>query len=234
MFKARMFSLFLLLLLPLIVFSGMPQSGYRVTQKVVLGGEGGWDYLTVDPQNRRLYVSRGTHVMVVDADSLKVVGDIPNTNGVHGIAVVPELGKGFTSNGRDSSVSVFDLKTLKVLSQIPVGRNPDSITYDSAAKRVFTFNGQSRDATAIDPAAEKVTDTIALDGRPETGVADDKGHVFVNIEDKSLVALIDTKKMAVEARWALDPGTEPSGLAIDRKSHRLFVGCANRLMVVMN
>src|SRR5256885_2222419 len=159
-------------------------SGYHVVKQVKLGGDGGWDYLTIDAKARRLYISRSTHVMVVDADTGAVVGDIPNTNGVHGIAIVSDLNKGFTSNGRDSTVTVFDLKTLKALKTIPVGKNPDAIIYDPASKRVFTMNGASNDTTAIDPQSETVVGTIALEGRPEFAVADEKGRVYVNLEDK--------------------------------------------------
>lgn len=209
-------------------------SAYHVIKQIKLGGEGGWDYLTIDAQARRLYISHSTHVMVVDADTGAVVGDIPNTSGVHGIAIVPQLNKGFTSNGRDSSVTVFDLKSLKTLKQIPVGQNPDAIIYDAASKRVFTFNGASHDATAIDPQKETVNGTIALDGRPEFAVSDEKGHIYVNLEDKSAIAAIDSRKLTVEARWPIAPGEEPSGLAIDRKHHRLFSVCSNKLMLVIN
>ncbi|HEX3281461.1 MAG TPA: YncE family protein [Pyrinomonadaceae bacterium] len=206
---------------------------YKVIQTVKLGGDGGWDCLTVDSQARRLYISRGTHVMVVNADTGEVVGDIPGTNGVHGIAIVPVLGKGFTSNGRDNTVSVFDLKTLLVSKQIPVGKNPDIIVYDPASQLIFTGNGGSRDITVIDPASETVKGTIALDGKPEFAVAD-KGHVYVNLEDKSLIARIDSRKLVVDGRWPLAPGEEPTGLAIDEKHHRLFAACGNKLMVVVN
>lgn len=209
-------------------------SGYHLIKQVKLGGEGGWDYVSLDSKGRRLYLSRSTHVMVVDADSGAVVGDIPDTAGVHGVALVSDLNKGFTSNGRDSSVTVFDLKTLKALKKIPVGKNPDAIIYDPASKRVFTFNGGSRDATAVDPETDEVTGTVALDGRPEFAVADEKGNIYVNLEDKSMVVEFDARKLAVESRWPLAPGEEPTGLALDVKHRRLFVGCANKLMVVIN
>ncbi len=209
-------------------------SGYHLEKKITLGGEGGWDYLSVDSEAHRLYISRSTHAMVIDTESGKVVGDIPNTAGVHGIAFVPEMGKGFTSNGRDSTVTVFDLKTLKVLSQIPVGKNPDAIIYDPASKRVFTFNGASRDATAIDAKSAKVVGTIALDGRPEFAVSDGEGRIYVNLEDKSAVASFNSSTLKVENRWPLAPCEEPTGLALDRKHHRLFAGCANKLMAIMD
>ena len=209
-------------------------SGYHVAKKVVLGGEGGWDYLTVDSKARRVYISRGTHVMVVDADNATVVGDIPNTNGVHGIAIADDMDKGFVSDGRDGNVTIFDTKTLKVLGTAPAGKNPDAIIYDPASKRVFAFNGSSKDATAIDAKTGTVAGTIALGGKPEFAVADDKGHVFVNIEDTSEIAKFDSNKLNVENRWKIAPGEEASGLAMDRKHRRLFSVCSNKMMVVVN
>jgi len=158
------------------------QAQYQVKQKYVLGGEGGWDYLTFDPAGKRLFISRGTHVMVVDPYKGSVVGDIPDTAGVHGIALAQDLGKGFTSNGRDNTVAVFDLKTLKQTNKIKIeGENPDALLYDPSSKRVFTFNGRSKNATVIDATNDKVVATIPLDGKPEFGAADGKGGVFVNI-----------------------------------------------------
>jgi YVTN family beta-propeller protein len=212
----------------------MGPSGYHVTKKTVLGGEGGWDYLTVDSKARRVYISRGTHVMVVDADTAALIGDIPGTNGVHGIAIVADMDKGFTSNGRDNAVSVFDLKTLKVLATVPVGKNPDAIVYDPASKRVFTFNGASHDTTAIDAKTNTVAGTITLGGKPEFAVSDEKGHMFVNIEDKNEIIQFDSNKLAVENHWPIAPGEEASGLAIDRKHRRLFAVCSNKLMAVVN
>jgi DNA-binding beta-propeller fold protein YncE len=209
-------------------------SGYHVAKKIVLGGEGGWDYLTVDSKARRVYISRGTHVMVLDADTGAVVGDIPNTNGVHGIAIAPDFAKGFISDGRDATVTIFDIKTLKVLGTAPTGKNPDAIIYDPASKRVFAFNGSSKDATAIDAKTGTVAGTIPLGGTPEFAVADEKGHVFVNIEDKSEIVQFDSNKLTVENRWSIAPGEEPSGLAIDREHGRLFSVCSNKLMVVLN
>jgi DNA-binding beta-propeller fold protein YncE len=209
--------------------------GYHVIKTYKLGGEGGWDYLTVDPSARRFYISRGTHVIVLDADSGKNVGDIPDTPGVHGIALAPELGKGFVSNGREGTVTIFDLKTLAPSgSKVRVGENPDAILYDPATKRVFTFNGRSQDSTAIDTASGKVLGTIKLDGKPEFAASDAKGEVFVNIEDKSELTVIDPNKLQVKTKWPLAPCTEPSGLAIDRKNRRLFVGCDNQMMAVVD
>ena len=207
---------------------------YHLIQKVVLGGEGGWDYLTVDPDARRLYISRGTHVMVLNADTANVVGDIPNTSGVHGIALAPTLGKGFTSNGRDNTVTIVDLKTLKPLGTVAVGQRPDCIIYEPATKRVFTFNGGSNDATAIDAQTGKVLGTIALGGRPEFAAVDGKGMVYDNIEDKSQVVAIDAKALTVKATWPIAPLESPSGLAIDAKNRRLFAVCDGAKMAVVD
>ncbi len=209
-------------------------SGYHVTKKTVLGGDGGWDYLTVDAKARRIYISRSTHVMVVDADSAALVGDIPGTNGVHGIAIASDLDKGFISDGRDGNVTIFDTRTLKVLGTAPAGKNPDAIIYDPASKRVFAFNGASKDATAIDAKTGTVAGTIPLGGKPEFAAADEKGHVFVNIEDTSEIVQFDSNKLSIENRWKIAPGQEPSGLAMDRKHRRLFSVCSNKLMVVVN
>jgi DNA-binding beta-propeller fold protein YncE len=209
-------------------------SGYHVVTTYKVGGDGGWDYLTTDAEARRVYISRGTHVMVLDADSGKGVGDIADTPGVHGIALAPELGRGFTSNGREGTVSIFDIKTLATSSKVKVGDNPDAILYDPATKRVFTFNGRSQDSTVVDAASGKVLGTIKLDGKPEFAASDAKGMIYVNIEDKSELTAIDSNKMEVKAKWSLAPCTEPSGLSIDRKKRRLFVGCDNKMMAVVD
>ena len=208
--------------------------GYHVVTTYKVGGDGGWDYLTTDSEARRVYISRGTHVMVLDADSGKSVGDIADTPGVHGIALAPELGRGFVSNGREGTVSIFDMKTLATSSKVKVGDNPDAILYDPATKRVFTFNGKSQDSTAIDATSGKVLRTIKLDGKPEFAASDAKGMIFVNIEDKSELVAIDPNKLEVKSKWPLAPCTEPSGLAIDRKNRRLFVGCDNKMMAVVD
>ena len=208
---------------------------YEVKQKYVLGGDGGWDYLTFDPAGKRLFISRATHVMVVDPYKGSVVGDIPDTPGVHGIALAQDLGKGFTSNGRENTVTVFDLKTLKQTAKIKIdGENPDAILYDPASKRVFTFNGRSKNATVIDADKGTIVATIPLDGKPEFGVADGKGMVYVNIEDKSEQTSIDAKKAVVVKTWPLAPCEEPSGLAMDQKHRRLFAGCSNKMMAIVN
>lgn len=209
-------------------------SGYHVVSTWKVGGEGGWDYLTADSDAHRLYLSRGTRVMVLDADSGKSIADIPDTPGVHGIALAPDLGRGFTSNGREGTVSIFDIKTLALITKVKVGDNPDAILYDPATKRVFTFNGKSQDSTAIDGATGKVLGTIKLDGKPEFAASDAKGEIFVNIEDKSELTAIDPNKLEVKKSWPLAPCTEPSGLSIDRKHHRLFVGCDNKMMAVVD
>jgi len=211
-----------------------PGSGYHLLKKVVLGGEGFWDYLGIDSDARRLYISRGTHVMVLDADSLESVGDIPNTAGVHGIAIAPDVGRGFTSNGRTNTVTIFDLKSLKVLGEAKTGEGPDAIIYDPASHRVFTFNGHSGDSTAIDAATGNVAGTIALGGRPEFAAADGSGHVYANLEDKSMVVVLDSRALTVKNTWPLAPGEEPSGMAIDREHRRLFIGCHNQMMAVMD
>ncbi len=208
--------------------------GYRVVNTFKLGGDGGWDYLTLDSASRRLYISRATHVIVIDADSGKPVGDIPDTPGVHGIALAPELGRGFVSNGREGTVTIFDLQSLKLISKVKVGDNPDAILYDPATKRVFTFNGRSQDSTAIDASKGTVLGTIKLEGKPEFAVSDGKGGVFVNIEDKSQLDAIDPNKLEVKSRWPLAPCEEPSGLSMDRKNRRLFSGCDNKMMAVVD
>ncbi len=206
----------------------------RVIKTYKLGGEGGWDYLKIDPDSRRLYISRATHVIVIDADSGKPVGDIPDTPGVHGIALAPDLGRGFTSNGREGTVTIFDLNTLKPITKVKAGENPDAILFDSSTKRVFTFNGRSGDSTAIDAATGEVVGKIPLEGKPEFAVSTGTGEIFVNLEDKSELLALDPKDLKVKSRWPLAPCQEPSGLAMDVKSRRLFAGCDNKMMAVVN
>jgi len=207
--------------------------GYHVIKTYKLGGDGGWDYLTMDSANRRLYISRATHVIVIDADSGKQVGDITDTPGVHGIALAPEFERGFVSNGREGTVSIFDLNTLKTLSKVKVGDNPDAILYDPASKRVFTFNGRSHDASALDASKGEVVGTIKLDGKPEFAVSDGKGGVWVNIEDKNEVQAIDPNKLSVTRSWPLTNCEAPSGLALDKDHRRLFSGCSdNKTMAI--
>jgi len=207
---------------------------YELKQKYVIGGDGGWDYLTYDPAGKRLFISRGTRVQVVDPAKGTVLAEIPDTNGVHGIALAGDLGKGFTSNGRDNSVTVFDLKTLKATSVIKLdgGQNPDAIVYDPVSKHVFTFNGRTSNATSIDAEKGTVIGNIPLDGRPEFAAVDGKGKVYVNIEDKSELSAIDAKTGGVANTWPLTGCEEPSGLAMDQKHRRLFSGCHNKVMAV--
>ena len=209
-------------------------SGYHLLKKIPLGGEGFWDYITFDPATRRLYISRGTKVVVLEVDSGKVAGEIPNTEGVHGIALAPEFNRGFTSNGRAGTVTIFDLKALQVIGSAQAGTNPDAIIYDPSSKRVFAMNGRSKNATAIDAATGKVVGTIPVDGKPEFAVADGAGHVYVNIEDKSEEQRIDSQSLKVTATWPLAPCKEPSGLAMDIAHRRVFAGCDNKMMAVID
>ncbi len=220
----------LVLLSPVLLMAAA--TGYHVTGDIKVGGEGGWDYATVDGAARRLYVSHATHVAVVDLETNKVVGDIPDTPGVHGIAIAPELNRGFVSNGRSNNVTIFDLKTLKSISQSPTGENPDGIRYDPVSGRVFTFNGRSKNSTAIDAKTGMVVATIALPGKPEFPVADGKGKVYVNIEDTNEIVEIDAAKALVTKKYSLAPCDGPSGLAIDTKNRRLFSVCSNRIMAI--
>ena len=218
----------------LVTSFAMAASGYHVIKTYKLGGDGGWDYLTFDGSSRRLFISRATHVMVIDADSGRSLGDIPDTPGVHGIALAPDLGRGFISNGREGTVTIFDLKSLKSLGKVKVGDNPDAILFDPATNRVFTFNGHSNDSTAIDAAKGAVVGTIKLDGKPEFAVSDGKGEIFVNLEDKSQLLALDPNKLAVKSRWPLAPCSEPSGLALDGKNRRLFSACDNKMMAIVD
>jgi YVTN family beta-propeller protein len=209
---------------------------YTLKQEINIGGEGGWDYLTFDAPSNRLFISHGTQVVVLHATSGAKLGEVKDTPGVHGIAIVNELSKGYTSNGRDNSVSVFDLKTLATLKTIKTvgGENPDFIAYDAVSKHVFTFNGRSSNASVIDAKADTLIATIALPGKPEAAVADGTGVVFVDIEDKSQMVAIDARKNTVLHTWNLPGCEEPAGLAMDRKSRRLFAACQNKTLVVIN
>jgi DNA-binding beta-propeller fold protein YncE len=209
-------------------------SKYVLAKTISIPGDEGWDYVGVDSAARRVYVSHGSHVVVLDADSYAIVGDIPDTAGVHGIAVAPELGRGFTSNGRANTSTFFDLKTLKVIGTYPTGSNPDAIAFEPVTKRVFTFNGRSQDVTALNAADGSVAGTLPIGGKPEFAVADGMGGMYVNIEDKSELVHFDAQKLAIMHRWPLAPCEEPSGLAIDKMNHRLFVGCGNKRMAVVD
>jgi len=217
-------------LLPCALFAA--STGYHILNEIKIGGEGGWDYLTVDSAARRLYVSHATHVVVVDVDKNTVIGDIPDTPGVHGIAIADDLNKGFISNGRGNNVTIFDLKTMKATGTVATEMNPDAIRYDAVSKRVFAFNGRSRSATAIDAKTGMAVGNIALPGKPEFSQADGKGHVYVNIEDTNEIVEIDAAKATVTKKYALTGCEGPSGLAIDTKARRLFSVCGNRVMAV--
>ena len=208
--------------------------GYSVVKKIPIAGTGSWDYLSVDEAARRLYVSHGTQVEVLDVDSGAIVGSVPNTPGVHGIAIAPESGRGFASNGGADTVTIFDLKTLKPIADVPAGQKPDAIIYDPDTLRVFAFNGGSNSATAIDAATGKVAGTVDLGGGPEFAAADGKGFVFDNLEDESLVLKINARELKVEQRWPTAPCASPSSMAMDRVNRRLFLGCRSRVMAVMN
>jgi len=207
-------------------------SEYKILNKIKLEGDGGWDYLAVDESSNRLFVSHSTQVQVVDLNTGKMVGSVPNLNGVHGIAIAPDLNKAFISCGRDSSVVIVDLKTLSFITKVKVtGANPDAILYDPHSHKVFTFNGRSANATVLDANTYKVVGTILLDGKPEFSATDGKGKVFVNNEDKSMVYAINSNTLQVDMKWSIAPGEEPSGLAFDITNHRLF-SVTDKLMII--
>jgi len=210
------------------------QKSYKLADRVKLGGEGGWDYLVFDSTANRLFITRGTHVMVVDAKTLQVTGDIPDLAGVHGVALAPELGRGFITSGGDNTLAIFDLKTLKVLDKVKVGERPDAVLYDASAKRVYTFNAKSQDSTVVDAASGKVVGTVPLGGKPETGVADGKGNVFVNIEDQSEIVRIDTAKLTVAEHFPMAGCDDPSALVFDTAHRRLFAGCGSKIVAVVD
>jgi len=228
----RKFHALLVISLLTMTSSGFAQSGYQLSNTYHVKSTMGWDYIAVDPTSNKLYASHGTQVNVINkktGDSLNV---IPNTLGVHGIALLPSAGKGFTSNGRANSVTVFDYKTEKTLDTIATGQNPDAIFYEDYTKKIITCNGRSQDLSLIDPATNKVTGTIPVGGKPETAVSDGAGMLFVNIEDKNEIAAVDLKSMKVVQRWSLSPAEGPTGLSIDRATHRLFAGCEKTLVIL--
>lgn len=208
-------------------------SDYKVSKTFHIASPGGWDYIAVDENSNKLYVSHGTQVNILDKKTGDSLGVILNTTGVHGIAFIPALGKGYTSNGRLNTVTVFDLKTAAMLSQIKTGENPDAIMYDDFSKMIITCNGRSKDLTIIDPITEKVVATIPVGGKPETAVSDNNGKLFVNSEDKNEIVVVDMKKYTVLNHWTLAPGEEPTGLVIDLKTKRLFATC-DKLLVAMD
>jgi DNA-binding beta-propeller fold protein YncE len=205
------------------------ETSYSVVKKIPIPGQGSWDYLTVDEAGRRLYVSHGTQVEVLDVDSGSIVGNIPNTLGVHGVAIAPDVGRGFVSDGQASTVTIFDLKTLKPLGEVPTGKKPDAIIYDPATSRVFAFNGGSNSASVIQAADGKVAGTIELGGGPEFAAADGTGYIFDNLEDESLVLKINARMLKVEQRWPTAPCHSPSSMAMDRPNRRLFIGCRSHV-----
>jgi DNA-binding beta-propeller fold protein YncE len=208
--------------------------GYHLLKTIPVPGDGGWDYVTVDAGARRVYVSHGTEVVVLDADSYAIKGTIADLKGVHGIAVAPDLDRGFISDGKANNVTIFELKTLKKVGTVETGKNPDAILFDGATQRVFAFNGRSNNATVIEAKDGKVVGTVELGGKPEFAVADGTGSVFVNLEDKSTVVKIDARKLTVLDRWPVAPGEAPVSMAMDTKNRRLFIGCTNKLLVVLN
>ncbi|GAB2538857.1 YncE family protein [Rhodanobacter koreensis] len=219
--------------LPQVAAAAAPSAAYQVVSRLPLAGAGGWDYLSFDAQHRHLFVSRGDRVLVIDVDAHKQVGTIPDTQGVHGIAIAADLQRGYTSNGKSASVTVFDLGSLKTVATVTgTGEKPDAIVYDGASHHVFTLNGKSGTASVIDPVKNAVIATIPLPGKPEFAVSDGAGHVYANIEDKSELVQIDSTSNKVLQTWPLAPCESPSGLAIDTQHHRLFSVCDNRTMAV--
>lgn len=217
------------------IFAQNAKSEYSLVSKIHLPGDGGWDYLTVDEAGGRLFVSHGTVVQVVDLKTGQLAGTVTETPGVHGIAISQDLNKAFISVGRNASVKVVDLKTLALIEEVKVtGENPDAIMYDQFSKKVFVFNGRTSNATVLDAVTNKVIGTIALEGKPEFPATDGKGNIYVNIEDKSLISVIDASSLKVLKSWPIAPGEEASGLALDNETHRLFAVCGNKLMVVVD
>jgi YVTN family beta-propeller protein len=215
--------------------SASDQKGpYHILRKVKLGGEGSWDYLNIDSIARRLYIGRSNRITIVDIDNDKVIGEIGEMEGVHGVTLVPELKKGFVTCGKQDLVKIIDLCTLKVSGEIKTGKKPDASLYDPHTKRVFVFNNGGTTTTVIDVASEKVLANLEIGGAPESGATDGAGKIYVNLEDKSEIAVIDANALKVLSHWSLAPGEEPTGLAIDTNNHRLFSGCHNKLMIVMN
>jgi hypothetical protein len=215
-------------------YSCHAQTAYHFLKEIPIQGDGGWDYLSVDPAARRLYMSHSPVVVVIDLETETVVGEITNTIGVHGLAPAPELGRGFVSDGRENKCSIVDLKTLQTISKVDTGKNPDGMLYEPGRQEVYMFNGRSQSATVIDAKSGNVVATIPLDGKPEFPAADpDAGRVYDNLEDQSMVAVIDTATHKVVNRWPIAPGEEGSGLAIDVAHHRLFIGCGESKSMVM-
>ena len=227
------------LALAVVLSSGIPtraaEAPYHLLKEIQIGGDGGWDYLSVDSNARRLYVTHSSKVVVVNLDTDAIVGEVTGTPGVHGFALAPELGRGFSSNGPEAKSSIVDLNTLKTVAKVTTGANPDAILYDPGHKAVYTFNGAGKSATVFDATTGTVAATIPLGGQPEFATVDPQAaRIYVNIEDTSEVAVIDTSTHQVVGRWPIAPGEEASGMAIDLTNHRLFIGCHNQLMVMMD
>jgi YVTN family beta-propeller protein len=214
--------------------SAAAQKSYKLADRVKLGGEGGWDYLVYDASANRLFITHSTHVMVVDASSLKQTGDITDLQGIHGVALAHDLGRGFITSGGDNMLAIFDLKTLKITDKVKVGERPDAILYDASSKRVYTFNAKSQDSTVVDAKTGKVIRSVPLGGKPETGVADGKGNVYVNIEDRSEIVRIDTKTLTVAEHYPMAGCDDPSALVFDAAHRRLFAGCASKIVAVVD
>ena len=210
------------------------KSGYKILQRVSLPGDGGYDFLSIDSDNRRVYITHNNSVQVMDADSLKLIGTVENVPHPHGVVFLPELGKGYATSGDPGSVVVFDLKTFKRLSEIPASKDADVIIYDEPSGKVITFNGDSKNCTVIDPKTDKAVKTVDLGEGPEVAVSDGQGHLYDNLETASMVIKMDAKTMKVLKKWPLAPGESPSGLSMDLENNRLFSGCHNKLLVVMN
>ena len=212
---------------------GHAAASYRFLHEIPVGGDGGCDYLSVDPTEHRLYVSHATKVVVIDTQTDRVTGEIADTPGIHGIAVAPKLGRAFTSNGREDRVGIVECATLRTVGKVTTGANPDAILFEPAREEVYAFNGRGASATVLAASTGQPVATIPLGGKPEFAVAD-AGRVFVNIEDKAEVAVIDTQTHTVIARWPISPGTDPTGLDLDAAHHRLFIGCSNARMIVLD
>lgn len=221
--------------LAVVTSSSVAQSGFQLIKKTVIGGEGGWDYLSVDSQSRRLYVSHSTQAEVLNVDTHEKIGAVTDLKGIHGVIAVPQSGRGITTNGRSNSVTIFDLKTLKPIVELPTGKNPDALMYDNFSKRVFVFNHSDETTTAIDIAEGKVVGTVNVGGTAlEAGTSDEKGTIFVNLEDSHEIVSFDAKTLAVKSKWKMAPGEEPTGLAIDTRNRRLFAVCHNGWMMVLD
>jgi YVTN family beta-propeller protein len=233
--KRNLAMLAAILVVTAVAASAAPSSGYHIIKKVPVSGTGSWDYVTVDEAGRRVYIAHATQVEVLDADTAEPVGTIPNTPGAHGVAVVPDLGRGFITAGKSDSVIIFDLKTLKPLGEVKVGKKPDAIIYDLATKQLFVMNGESDNVSVINPAHGKVVGTIDLGGGPEFAAADGKGNVYINLEEKAETLRIDANTLKILHRWPLAPGKTATAMAFDPQNRRIFAGCrGGQLMVVLD